>query len=106
MMVLLAYGRDGLMVELPEAQADVVEPTLVPGLADEQEAIAAALRAPIGTRPLRDLVDADDDVVVVVNDGTRPMPSARVLPQLLAAIAHVPRERITLLVATGTHRAN
>jgi nickel-dependent lactate racemase len=79
---------------------------MVPGLADEQAAIATALRAPIGTRPLRDLVDAGDDVVIVVNDGTRPMPSARVLPPLLAALDHLPHERITLLVATGTHRAN
>ena len=106
MRVPLAYGREGLEVDLPEAHTDVVEPVLVPGLADEQEAITAALRAPLGTRPLRELVGDTDDVVIVVNDGTRPMPSARVLPPLLAAIEHVPRERITLLVATGTHRAN
>src|SRR5919198_822539 len=102
----LAYGRTGLAVELPDDHTDVVEPRDVPGLPDEAAAITAALRAPLGTPALRALAGPDDDVVIVVNDGTRPMPSARVLPPLLAELDHVPRERITLLVATGTHRAN
>ena len=106
MQVTLAYGRTGLAVELPDDHTDVVEPRDVPGLPDEAAAITATLRAPLGTAPLRMLAGPDDDVVIVVNDGTRPMPSARVLPPLLAELDHVPRERITLLVATGTHRAN
>src|SRR5579884_2301389 len=106
MKVTLAYGRDGLTVELPDAATDVIEPREVVGLPDEAGAVSAALRAPLGTAPLRELAAPDDDVVIVVNDGTRPMPSARVLPPLLAELAHVPRERITILVATGTHRAN
>jgi nickel-dependent lactate racemase len=106
MQVTLAYGRTGLAVELPEDRTDVVEPRDMPGLPDEPAAITAALRAPLGTPPLHGLAGPDDDVVIVVNDGTRPMPSTRVLPALLAELDHVPRDRITLLVATGTHRAN
>ncbi len=106
MKVMLAYGRTGLEVDLPEDGTDVVEPRDAPGLPDEQAALVASLRHPIGTAPLHALAGADDTVVVVVNDGTRPMPSARVLPPLLAELGHVPRERITILVATGTHRAN
>ncbi len=105
MKVRLAYGREGLDVELPADRTDVIEPREAPGLADETAAITAALRAPLGTAPLRALAGSEDSVVIVVNDGTRPMPSDRVLPPLLAALAHVPRERITILVATGTHRA-
>lgn len=106
MRVTLAYGRSGLEVELPDERTDVVEPVEAPALPDEQAAIVAAVRAPLGTPPLRELASADDSVVIVVNDGTRPMPSARVLPPMLAELDHVPRERITILVATGTHRAN
>lgn len=106
MNVVLAYGRTGLPVALPDRGVDVVEPREVQGLPDEDAAIRAAIRAPLGTAPLRDLVSAEDSVVIVVNDGTRPMPSARVLPPILADLAHVPLERITILVATGTHRAN
>jgi nickel-dependent lactate racemase len=108
MKVTLAYGRTGLEVELPEGRADVVEPVEAAALPDERAAVAAALRAPLGTRPLRELAGPGDTVVVVVNDGTRPMRSDLVLPPLLAELdgADVPREGVTILVATGTHRAN
>jgi len=104
--VLLAYGRDGLEVELPDRNVEVIEPIDVPGLVDEEGSIVEALRHPLSTVPLAALANARDRVVIVVNDGTRPMPSDRVLPPLLAELAHVPREQITILVATGTHRAN
>lgn len=106
MQVTLAYGRQGLPVELPDASTTVIEPEFLPGLPDERAALAAALARPTGTPPLRELVRADDSVVIVFPDQTRAMPNARVLPVLLAALAHVPDERITLLNATGLHRPN
>lgn len=106
MQVHLAYGTGGLAVELPGERTTVIEPGYVPGLADERSALAAALESPVGTPPLRDLVRADDRVVIVFPDQTRAMPNDRVLPVLLAALAHVPEDRITLLNATGLHREN
>ncbi len=108
MKIMLAYGRTGLKIEVPEGRTDVVEPVEACGLPDDDDAVLSALRAPLGTAPLRGLVGPNDDVVIVVNDGTRPMPSGRVLPPLLAELhaADVPREGVTILVATGTHRAN
>lgn len=104
MKVRLAYGRQGLDVDLPDHNVTVVEPRFVEGLADEAAAIRAALRAPIGTPPLRDLVRADDTVAIVFSDATRPTPNDRMLPVLLAELAHVPRENITLINALGMHR--
>ena len=106
MKVLLAYGRTGLEIDVPDGCTDVVEPKEAPGIEDEEGNIAAAVRRPMATAALGELAGAGDSVVIVVNDGTRPMPSARVLPVLLAELAHVPRDQITILVATGTHRAN
>ena len=107
MRLQLAYGRAGLWIELPEdAPVTVIEPQFVPGLSDERAAITAALRSPVGTSPLRDLVRPDDTVAVVFSDLTRPMPNDRVLPPLLdeLALAGVPDERIVLVNALGTHR--
>jgi lactate racemase len=104
--VELAYGRHGLNVTLPDQRADVVEPRDIPGLRDEAAAIEACLDEPHGTPALRDLASSGNRVVIVVNDGTRPMPSDRVLPGILARLSHIPRHDITILVATGTHRAN
>jgi nickel-dependent lactate racemase len=103
--VALAYGRGRLLVRVPD-DALVLLPQETPGLPDEVEALRAALRRPVGKPPLRALVRADDRVVIVFSDITRPMPNARVLPVLLQELAHVPRERILLLNALGTHRPN
>ncbi len=106
MQVTLAYGKQGLPVQLPDRNVTVIEPRQVPGLPDEAAALRAAMREPIGTPPLRELVSSRDRVVVVFSDITRPMPSDRVLPVLLQELAHVPREQITLIGALGTHRSN
>lgn len=107
MRLTLAYGRTGLPITLPDEPAPVVlEPRDTPGVKDEAAAIAAALRAPIGSALLRDLVGPRDTVAVVFSDLTRPMPNDRVLPPLLAelALAGVPDEQIVLINGLGTHR--
>ncbi len=104
MKVHLAYGHDGLDVELPDGKTTVVESQFVPGLADEAAAILEALRNPIGTPPLRELVKPDDTVAIVFSDATRPTPNDRMLPVLLGELSHVPRENITLINALGMHR--
>lgn len=103
----LAYGKQGLAISLPDdAPVTVIEPRFVPGLPDEQAAVRDALRAPIGSPPLRELVRPTDTVAVVFSDITRPMPNDRVLPLLLAelALAGVPDSHIVLINALATHR--
>lgn len=105
MRVKLAYGREGLVVDLPDS-ATVIEPLFVPGLQDEAGSIREALRSPIGKPPLKDLVTPQDTVAVVFSDITRPMPNDRVLPVLLDELAQagVPDSQIVLINALATHR--
>jgi nickel-dependent lactate racemase len=106
MKINLAYGKSGLVVNLPDAGVDVIEPRFITGLSDEPSALRQALRDPIGCRPLRELVQSADSVAIVFSDRTRPMPSDRVLPVVLSEIESVPRENVTLINAVGTHRHN
>jgi len=106
MRVKLAYGKEGLWVDLPDRNVTVVEPKHVPGLTDEREAIRTALGDPIGTAPLCELVGSDDTVAIVFSDITRPQPRELMLSVLLEEISYVPREQIVLINALGTHRAN
>ena len=106
MTVDLAYGRGRLPVEFPDGRTTVLEPAWVAGLPDERAAVRHALRMPLGTPALASLVGAGQSVAVAVCDVTRPMPSRTLLPVLLDELAHVPDERITILIATGTHRPN
>jgi hypothetical protein len=89
MKIDLAYGRTGLTVDLPADRTTIVEPRFVPGLPDEADALREALRNPISAPPLTQWLRGDDTVGISICDITRPMPSARVLPVLLAEIEQV-----------------
>ncbi len=106
MKIHLQYGRDGLDVELPGDNVTVLRPQFVPGLADEEAGFVDAVRSPIGTGPLAEKVAATDRVAVVIADGTRALPSDRLLPWLFAELGHVPAENFTVIIGTGTHRPN
>lgn len=107
MKICLAYGTSGLDVSLPDGvRPDVIQPTYVAAPVDQAGAVRHALRDPIGSRPLRELVKPSDTVRIVCNDMTRPTPYHTILPVLLEELSHVPDENIVLLIANGTHRAN
>ena len=106
MVVNLRYGRGDLPVNVPSTRVTVLAPTFVPGLADEARSFRDAVSRPIGARPLRECTAAGDRVAIVIPDLTRPLPSDRLLPWLLAEVAHVPGDRVTIINGTGSHRAN
>ena len=106
MKIHLQYGQDGLEIEAPASNVTLLEPRFLPGLADEATAFREAVREPIGTRPLRELIGANDRVAIVIADITRPLPSDRLLPWLLEEIGHVDPARVTIINGTGSHRVN
>lgn len=72
----------------------------------EEELVLHALRNPVGTPPLAELARGKDKIVLVTSDHTRAVPSRLTLPLLLAEIRRGnPLADITILVATGLHRA-
>jgi nickel-dependent lactate racemase len=101
----LAYGTDGLGVELPD-DAVVVRSKEPAPLEDEWGAVRHSLRRPLTGTAVGDLVASGGSVAVVFPDLTRPMPNTTVLPPLLAELeeAGAGPDRVELLCATGTHR--
>ncbi|NLE39813.1 MAG: DUF2088 domain-containing protein, partial [Pirellulaceae bacterium] len=107
MRVRLEYGRDGLMVDLPDANIvkslgyRPAEP-----LADPDAAVNRVLAAPTGTAPLAELARGRDNACIVVCDFTRPVPNEVLLRPTLDILesAGIPRDRIKILIATGLHR--
>lgn len=106
MKVQLQYGQTGLDLDLDGINATVLTPRFIAGLKDEASAFTEAVRRPINSRPLREIVQSHETVAVVLPDGTRPLPSDRLLPWLFAELSHVPSENFTILIGTGSHRAN
>ena len=82
MNIKLMYGKTGLDIELPESTT-VIEPQFIPGLPDENGAIISAIRNPINSRPLREIVKSGQKVGISVCDITRPSPTKTVLPIVL-----------------------
>ncbi len=103
--VRLAYGTDGLRIRVP-ATATVVQPSLPPALADPAAALREALRSPVAGLPLRDRVRPGQTVAIAICDATRPQPRDLMVPAVLDELDGLVRPGdVTVLVATGTHRA-
>ena len=102
------YGRAQRTVRLPEANLCwVAGPQDVPAAPDVKETVLAALRAPLGSPGLAELVRRHGKkTVILVDDGTRATPQKVVLPILLDELnrAGVPDEQVTLIIGLGTHR--
>jgi nickel-dependent lactate racemase len=107
MQVDLAFGRGTLPVNVPDrAEVSVIRKAPRPKLG--ADAIARALAAPIGSPPLAELVRGRSSACILICDITRPVPNhlfLRPMIELMLA-AGIPRERITILIATGLHRPN
>ena len=107
MKIRLAYGEEGLEINLPDyLNVDVLEPGHAESLPDQAAAVKDALLNPIDSKLLRQLVKQTDTVGIVINDITRPIPYKIILPILLRELGDIPDEQILLFNATGTHRPN
>ncbi|MCX7788967.1 MAG: nickel-dependent lactate racemase [Spirochaetes bacterium] len=72
----------------------------------ENRILQEALKNPIGTHPLRNLVNPGETVVIVTSDITRPMPSSKVLPLVLEELCRggIQEKDITIVLGLGIHR--
>ena len=111
--IALPYGHSQLEADLPAARLRAVLTPAGHGAAapapsaDEQNArLARALDAPIGSRRLEELAAGKRTATLITSDHTRPVPSHLTLPHLLARLRRgSPDIAVTVLVATGCHRA-
>jgi nickel-dependent lactate racemase len=99
--IRVPWGKGEQTVELdPDRLAGIVHPNEVDS-GDEFETLGRALDNPIGTVPFGEFIGAGGDVLFIVNDGTRPTPTAKVLDIIEGDLTGVePR----FIVATGVHR--
>jgi len=99
------YGKKTLEFELPDSwEVTEITPRNVEAAPDQQAAVRRALSAPEGGVSLEQFRGAKS-AAVAINDKTRPVPHAALLPPLLEAIEAIgiAPEHITLVIATGTH---
>jgi nickel-dependent lactate racemase len=110
MKIDLKYGLEGLVVDVEETSGflGVLRPTEPQPLGDPSRAIAESLVTPISSLPLNKIAEGKRTACIVISDSTRPVPNRLILPPLLKTIEEqgvVPSD-ITILIATGIHRAS
>ena len=106
--VWLPYGRTDVCVRIPTRNfLGSIEPSEKPGVTDARAEIERALREPIGSKTLRDIVKPEHKVAIVVDDATRPAPSHLMVPPILDELnmGGVRDENVTVIFGCGTHRA-
>jgi len=105
---VFAFGKTGLSLSLPDGpQYDIAEIRSAGPLGDVTAALGRALDRPVGSRPLVELAAGKRTAAISVCDITRPAPNRVTLPPLLERLqaAGIPDDGITILIATGLHRA-
>ncbi|MET0204097.1 MAG: nickel-dependent lactate racemase [Casimicrobiaceae bacterium] len=105
----MRYGDSSLDVRLPlRARPTLIGKRPLPKLADPEAVVRAALARPVAAAPYDALARGRRSACILICDITRPVPNRLFLRPLIEGLLDggVPKERITVLVATGLHRPN
>jgi len=108
--VKLPYGKKSITIDIPE---DRLEGILVSKVnkystkGSEEEIVKKAIVNPVSAPRLKELAQDEKKIVVISSDHTRPVPSHITMPIILDEIREGnPGANITILVASGFHRAS
>lgn len=106
----LPYYKEYIEYDIPDERvAGILEPKIVVSNASltEEEIVEDALNHPIGSLKLSELAINKKHIVIISSDHTRPVPSHITMPILLKHLRkNNPNVLITILIATGMHRAS
>jgi nickel-dependent lactate racemase len=109
MRVKMRYGTGTLPIEIPDKNVvRVLEISDSIPLPDEDGAVREAIAQPIASSPLAEIAKGRESACIVISDITRPVPNKVILPPMLETLeaSDIPRDQITILIATGIHRPN
>lgn len=109
MKISIPYGRSFQELEIPETRLRGILESRFGTLGEppsERALVENALADPIGSPTLSELAAGRKRVAVITSDHTRPVPSRLTMPLILREIRSAsPDADITIIVATGCHRA-
>ena len=109
MQIKMRYGHGTLPINIPDNNlAGILETSESEPLGDADAAVQQAIAEPIASPALAELARGRDSACIVISDVTRPVPNQIILPPMLKTLeaSGIPREKITILIATGIHRPN
>lgn len=108
MHVSVRYGDQDLSIDIPaENLAFEIGPKKVDLEARAADEISRALASPIGSPVLSQVAEPGNTVAIIVDDHTRLTPTDIIVPFILDELNRggVPDSDISIIIASGTHRA-
>ena len=107
-LVKFPYGTGIVEYHIPEERLQVILVSKMHHYKAEynqEELVRRALETPLGTQKLNALTKGKKNIVLIVSDHTRPIPSKVIVPQMLEELRkRNPNADITILISTGCHR--
>ena len=104
----IPFGKGNQQLDVPDERLHAVLLPKHDEIASKSESniVRAALENPIGSAKLRELAKEKQKIVLITSDHTRPVPSHVTMPLYLEEVRKGnPDADITILIATGMHRA-
>ena len=102
MKIDIKYGKDGVQkIDIPEKNLIGIFAPKDVETQSPDKVLGDALDNPIASDPIGKFLEGGEDIVFIVNDGTRPTPTAKVLDELST---RMDLRKARYLIATGTHR--
>lgn len=103
MEIAVPYIKDKLSVKIPDERIlAVVEPNDLQAGKAAEELVAEAIANPVGGKDFESFIEGAEDLLVIVNDQTRPTPTRAVLEGIAPLLE---KTDTSFIIATGVHRA-
>jgi nickel-dependent lactate racemase len=102
MLIDIPYGIRSLKLDIKYPHEILIPKKLK--LKDEKVIIKSAFEKPFDSKSFEDFVNNSDKILFIVNDGTRPTPTSKILDFLYPKISTL--KDINFIVAVGSHKAS
>jgi nickel-dependent lactate racemase len=101
MDIQIPYGKEDIPLQIPDQHLlGVFHPNSVQ-IGSEMDIVLEALEHPLDSASLPDFLKDASDVLILVNDATRPTPTSKVLEIIQPQIQDID---MNFIIATGNHR--
>jgi lactate racemase len=97
----IPYGKSFKTITLKDIVPQIIYPYSVE-IDNKEKILMDALDNPINSKNFKEFIKGDEKLLIIVNDGTRPTPTAKILEIIFPFLKD---KNYEFIIATGTHRA-
>ena len=109
MKINIPYGKEEIDLDLPENNIlDIISGETSVSVSDEKEVVSKAIANPVGSALLSEMARGKTSACILASDITRPSPSYKFLPELVAELESggIGLKDIKVVLGLGIHRGH